>query len=151
MRWMRDESGMTLMEVAIATGLILIGLLALLQAFPIGIAAMEGGRQQSTAVFLAEQRLEQIKAWSLSTQLVPAQGFATVVGGGTCFTNAAGPCRVQAYDTIPGHSRYRIAVTTVADGATRTRVTVQVFYRPILADRVAAELPVTLRTVLTLR
>ena len=150
MRWMTDESGMTLIEVAVAMALIMIGLLALLQAFPTGIAAMEGGRQQSTALFLAEQRLEQIKAWSLS-QTVPAQGFATVVGGGTCFTNAAGPCRAQAYDTIPGYLRYRIAVATVADGAMRTRVTVQVFYRPILADRVAAELPVTLRTLLTQR
>jgi Tfp pilus assembly protein PilV len=151
MRWMTDESGMTLIEVAIAMALLMIGLLTLLQAFPTGIAAMEGGRQQSTAVFLAEQRLEQIKAWSLSTQTVPAQGFATVVGGGTCFTNAAGPCRPQAYDTIPGYLRYRIAVATAADGVTRTQVTVQVFYRPILADRVAAELPVTLRTLLTQR
>jgi Tfp pilus assembly protein PilV len=147
MRWIKNESGMTLAEILVAVSLITIGLVALLQAFPFSVQGMEGGRQQSTAVFLAEQRLEQIKAWSLST--AGGQGFATVAAGLGCFT--AGPCAAQAYNTIAGYPTYRINVATAADGATRTLVTVQVFYRPVMANAVGAERNVALRTLLTQR
>jgi len=158
-RWLRGESGLGVIEIVVAMAIIGIGLIAMLQALPMGVQGMEGGRQQSTALFLAEQRMEQIKAWALSTQVAPPvnQGFGTVAAGGTCFTWAgpnppAGPCQNQAYNSIANYPGYRVTVQTTADGATRTLVTVQVFYRPIISNGVSTtERSVILRTLLTQR
>ena len=93
-----NQQGMTLMEVLIALTVISVGLLALLALVPLSVYAMQEGKQRSTAMFLAEQRLEQLKAalwkaipavdclsssgttsgsWSFSSGTAPAPG-------GTC-------------------------------------------------------------------
>lgn len=53
----RDKSGLTLAEILVAVALLMIGLVAVMQAFPLGTQGMDTGRRQSTAVFLAEQKL----------------------------------------------------------------------------------------------
>ena len=86
----KEESGFTLVEILVAVFILMIGLVAVMQWFPLGTAGVETGRRQSTGVFLAEQKIEQIKAWALSTCTGPPgcavqQGFATVIKpGGTC-------------------------------------------------------------------
>jgi len=156
----RDQAGISLAEVLVAVFLIGVGLTALLSAAPVGVAGMETGRQQSTALFLAQDKLERVKAWALSNAAVPAQqGFATIAGGGSCFTAGVGPCAADAYGTIPGYGRYRRVVTATPDpatppppGHTRTVVTVQVFYQPVSDQGVSAtERQVTLSTMLALR
>jgi len=61
-----DERGMTLAEVLVALPIITIGLLALLSAIPLASYSTQEGSQTSTATFLANQRLEQVRnaQWS---------------------------------------------------------------------------------------
>ena len=119
----REESGFTLVEILVAIAILMVGLVAVMQLFPLGTAGVESGRRQSTGVFLAEQRIEQIKAWSLGT--VGTQGFATIVQGGAC-------CLNDAFGSIPGYPEYSRTVT-IANGPTATTrlVRVQVTYRRV--------------------
>lgn len=126
----RDQSGFTLVELLVAVAILMIGLVAVMQWFPLGTAGVETGRRQSTGVFLAEQKIEQIKAWALSTGA--GQGFPTVVAGGTCFTAANAPCANDAFNAIPGYSGYSRTVTVAAGPTATTRlVRVQVQYRRV--------------------
>ncbi len=125
---------MSLVEILVAAAIITIGLVAVIQGFPIGIHAMDVGRHQSTAVFLAEQKLEQIKAWSVSTDT--GQGFGTVRAGQRCFTSAnpRGPCQSDALNTIAGYPTYQRIVTITNPTATTAVVRVQVDYRQTIGQ-----------------
>ena len=154
----RNQAGMTLVEVLVAIVIIGIGLMALLAAVPAGIGGMETGRQQSTAIYLAQDKMERIKSWSLSTSPNPAQqGFGTILPAGTCFAAGQGACATENYGTIAGYPGYRRVVTALADPGTpappnhtRTRVTVQVFYTPRGDNVQTAERQVSMSTVLAL-
>jgi prepilin-type N-terminal cleavage/methylation domain-containing protein len=129
--WGRDRAGLTLVEVLVALGILTIGLTALLSAMPLGVGAIYSGRQSSTAVFLAVQRLEEIKAFAMS--LDPAQGFANL----TSRTFPAEP-----YTAITGYARYRRQVTIVDSppAPINTKVVqVTVFYRPSAEAGLAAQ------------
>lgn len=65
-RLLSNQRGMTLAEVLVALPIITIGLLALLSAIPLSTYATQDGSQTSTATFLANQRLEQVRnaQWS---------------------------------------------------------------------------------------
>ena len=67
-RRLSPECGMTLAEVLVAVAIIAIGLLALLSTIPLASYATQEGSQTSTATFLANQRLEQVRnaQWSLT-------------------------------------------------------------------------------------
>ena len=131
----RDEFGFTLVELLVAIAILMIGLVAVMQWFPLGTAGVETGRRQSNAVFLAEQKIEQIKAWALSTAVT--QGFATVAPGGTCF-NAGNPCANNALNTIPGYPEYSRTVIITNPTPTTTLVRVQVGYQRITQGGVFA-------------
>ncbi len=118
----RNDRGFTLAEVLVAAAFVTIAFGAIGMGFLQGTGSVEVGRQQTTAVYLAEQRLEQIKAWSLSTG--GGQGFSTVATGAGC-------CADEAYNTITSYSRYRRAVTVTANGANNKVVQVSVFYLPV--------------------
>ena len=143
----REEAGFTLVEILVAVAIIMIALVAVIQWFAIGTQGMDTGKKQSTAVFLGEQKLEQIKAWALSTGA--GQGFATVDPGGTC-RNVPNPCaddnpNFNSVNPIPGYPEYSRTViiaclnTTVVPAtvvappcpatSTARRVQVQVGYR----------------------
>ena len=149
---------MTLAEVLVAIVIIAIGLMALLAAVPAGIGSMQTGRQESTAIYLAQDKMERIKSWSLSASANPAQqGFGTILPAGTCFAAGQGACATEDYGTIAGYPGYRRVVTVLADPGTpappnhtRTRVTVQVFYTPIGDNVQTAERGVSVSTVLAL-
>ena len=156
--FLRNQAGMTAIEVLVATFLIGIGLVALLAAAPLGIGGMETGRQQSTAIYLAQDKMERIKAWSLSNSPAPVQqGFGTILPAGTCFAAGQGACATEAYGAIPVYPGYRRVVTATADPGTpappnhtRTLVTVQVFYTPIGDNAQTAERQVSMSTLLGL-
>ena len=63
---LRNDRGITLAEVLIAAAILSIGLAALLSVVPVASYAVQDGNQTSTATFLAQQRLEQVRnaAWT---------------------------------------------------------------------------------------
>ena len=146
----KDESGFTLTEILIAVAIIMIGLVAVMQSLPISTQGMDVGRRNSTGLFLAEQKIEQIKSWSLSA--TAPQGFATLAAGGTCFTDANGPCKNDAVNTIAGYPEYSRTVT-VAAGPTATTwlVRVQVSYPQLTARGVATGTHVDVATLIAQR
>lgn len=88
-RLVSNQRGMTLAEVLVALPIITIGLLALLSAIPLSTYATQEGRQTSTATFLANQRLEQVRnaPWTATCQ-VDATGL--VIPGAAVVTDKVG-------------------------------------------------------------
>lgn len=125
-------AGLTLLEVIFAIALLSVGLLAVAVAFPAGISGVEQGRQQTTAVFLAEQRLEEIKATDFSN--ITAANFPA-----------------EAFGTIATYPQFRrtVTITSSPGGVANTvRVDVSVFYRPVMSFGVlTAEREVRLSTL----
>jgi len=137
------EGGMTIVEILIAVAIIGVGLVALASAIPLGAYGIQEGSQLSTAVFLANQRLEQVRnaAW-------PARSPATCPDQlGLSPSSTAPPvgsCGVTFPDEIPvsaPHSGFtrtvRITDCGAAPGcagvadATLRQVAVTVSYRPM--------------------
>lgn len=142
-RWLKDEGGLTLAEVVVALGLLSIGLTALIGTFPVAFSAIQSGRQSSTAVFLALQRLEEIKAFALSPD--PAQGFTNVTPSN--FPD-------EAYTAIAGYPHYRrqVAILDSAPVPANTKVVqVTVFYRPTVWVGAVYETAVSVSTLIASR
>ena len=122
------QSGLGLAELLVAVFILSVGLVAVGAGFAAAIQGVETSRQETTATFLAEQRLEQIHATALGNSLVACMGFLSVTSA--CFPE-------QAYGTIATAPGYRSTVTVtdyiVGGAVVRKRVDVQVFYRPIVA------------------
>lgn len=137
---MTNERGMTLVEVLVAVAVITIGLTAVATGMQLGTAGIATGQQETTAVFLAEQRLEDIKAFALST--AAGQGFVNVIGANF---------PAEGYNTITSYGGYRRTVTITDPSATLKRVTVDVFYRPVAVASANAERQVTFSTTLRTR
>ena len=119
---LRGDRGFTLAEVLVATAFIAITAGAIGVGFMQGTGSVETGRQQTTAVYLAEQRLEQIKSWSLNSG--GGQGWASLATGAACCTN-------EDYNAIANYGNYRRTVTVTANGANNKVLQVSVFYRPV--------------------
>ncbi len=87
-RLILDQRGMTLAEILIAVVIIGVGLVALSSAIPLAAYGIQEGKQLSTATFLANQRLEQIRnaQWTACPQLdnlgVSASSTAAPQSGG---------------------------------------------------------------------
>ena len=137
-----DQQGVTLAEVLVATALLAIGMVAVLSAMSIGLGGVESSRRVSTALFLAEQRLEQVRAFAVSTSA--GQGF-------TNLSSANFPA--EGYNTIAGYTGFRRVVTFTPNAGGNpnlTIVTVQVFYRAPTAAG-TGETGTAVQTVVALR
>ena len=134
-------SGFTLIEVIVAAAVIALGLLGLVAGVLQGVGGLEAGHQQTTAVFLAEQRMEELKAGALNrfssvtTERYPSEGYGGVSNGG---------------QTIPGYRR-TVAITDTPSGLAAAKlVEIDVFYRPVVGFGVlASERSVRLSALLT--
>jgi prepilin-type N-terminal cleavage/methylation domain-containing protein len=123
-RSVKGQTGFTLIEVLITIVFVSVGIVAVLSSLSIGVSGVDRGRRSTTALFLSEQRMEEIKAYALSKN--PLQGWVNVVP-------ATFPA--EAYGTIAGYPEYRrtVTITTNPGGAAplTKQVEVWVFYRPI--------------------
>ena len=151
-RLVSNQRGMTLAEVLVALPIITIGLLALLSAIPLSTYAIQDGSQTSTATFLANQRLDQVRnaQWMATCPPTPADdglgvsasSTAAPTSGGTTTFADENPIVAAPYAAYTRQVRITesVASTTVC-GVTgaitgtyglRT-VTVTVTYRPLSA------------------
>lgn len=131
MRW-SDERGILLVEVVVAIVILGVGLAGVVAAFPYSLGWAEGGKQETTAIFLAEQRIEEMKS----------RPYAQITS--VNFPN-------EAYGAIPSAATYRrtVAITDTPGGFQQSKLlVVSVFYRPITGIGVLGqEAQVTVRTL----
>ena len=92
----QDTAGMTVAEVLLAVSIITLGLLALITAMPLSTSQIGEANLKTTATFLAQQRLEQIKNARWTT--VPS--VDSVGGGGSNGTAAVAQWPDEDYATI---------------------------------------------------
>jgi len=140
-----NERGITLAEILVAVAILGLGLAALMGVVPVASFGIQDGNQTSTATFLAQQRLEQVRAaaWNLTTDCVGLSADAVTPpapSGATCGGATATTFPDEA--TVPGFAQYARSVriadcgVTACGGVTHSAmrlVTVTVTYRPISA------------------
>ena len=137
----RDTRGFSLAETLMATAMLIVGVAVVLSALMYGVAGVEGSRGTSTAVFLAEQKLEQVRAFAVST--AAAQGFSNL-------NSAAFP----AETSITGYPNYRrtVTITPNAGGnADLQLINVTVFYKPIKSTGLSAETSMSVQSLVSRR
>jgi Tfp pilus assembly protein PilV len=122
----RNQQGFTLPETLFAVGMLAVAMVGVLAAIGHGTTSVDSARRATTALFLAEQRMEAVKAFAVDKTPGGGQGWESL-------TTAEFPA--EGYTTMPGYEGYRRTVT-VADvptgnGTNAKRVDVQVFYRPV--------------------
>ena len=133
---MRGARGFTLAEVLVATAILTIGLVAIATGFQYATSGVATGRGETTAVFLAEQRVEQLKALAMTNFT-----SATLNAGTTTeYCQPTGATNCQGTPTTGSYTR----TTTIADIVAGTgcpatplsckQVRVQVAYRPVTSS-----------------
>jgi type II secretory pathway pseudopilin PulG len=142
---LRNERGITVAEVLIAAAVLALGLAALMSVVPVASYGVQDGSQTSTATFLAQQRLEQIRnaTWDAASDCVGLSPNATSPPApspaGTC-----GAALVTYADeaTVSGFAQYGRTVRITDCGVTpcgavtssaMRLVTVTITYRPLSA------------------
>jgi type II secretory pathway pseudopilin PulG len=154
MRRLFNERGITVAEVLAAAAILGLGLAALMSIVPMASHAVQDGNQTSTATYLAQQRLEQVRnaTWTATTDCVGLSPAPTLepfaVPAGTCGggVNPTFPDEPM----LPGFTQYARSVRisdcgiganlaacgNVTSPAVRL-VTVTVTYRPTTAAGVS--------------
>lgn len=137
----RGEAGFTLAEILIAVAVISLGLVGVAAGFLYAVGGLEAGRQQTAATFLAEQRMEQLKAGALNNFLNVTTANYPNEAYGSISNNA---------NTQPNYRR-TVTIVDAPGGLADTKlVEVTVFYRPVVGFGVlAAERQVRLSALLT--
>jgi prepilin-type N-terminal cleavage/methylation domain-containing protein len=173
---MTSERGFTLVEVLLAAFVMTIGLVGLLSVVPVGTSATTDGYRLSTATFLANQKLEEVR--NMPWRSAPANdclGFSasataapTVPAGATCTLggttiNAGGALPWFANEaSITGFQGYQrnVRITNCGAGAgcsgvvdaTLRNVVVTVTYRTGSAVAVSSiDKPVAVTMLVTQR
>jgi type II secretory pathway pseudopilin PulG len=120
-----NDGGFTIMEVLAAIGVLVIAVLSLLTATTSGIATVDMARRSSTAVFLAEHRMEQIKAFAMSS--MAGQGWNGVTAA-SFPPDGYGTALPIVIDGVQ-YPDYRRTVTVTTPAPKTKAVSIQVFYR----------------------
>lgn len=139
----KGRAGFTLLEVLIAIVFVSVGIVAVLSSLSVGVSGIDRGRRTTTALFLSEQRMEEIKSFAVSKN--PLQGWTNVV---------AATFPAEGYGAIAGYPDYRrtVTITNNPGGAANTKqVEVWVFYRPISPTVNGGETSITTATLLVSR
>lgn len=166
----RDERGLTVAEILVALFVIGVGLVGLLTVVPLATYGVQEGNQLSTATFLADQKLEEIRSAVWGTVPPPVNdndclgvGPAVAPTSTTCTRTAPTACVSGATcvtftdePAVPGHPSYsrtaritNCALTPCAGitDANLRLVTVSVSYTPLTGAGVATA-PKTVKVTL---
>jgi len=145
-----DQAGMSLAEILIACVIVGVGLVGLLSAIPTAGYGIQEGRQLSTAAFLANQRIEQVRnaVWTqcpaVDTLGLSASAAVPPTRGGVTTFPDEGPMAAPYTDYT---RTVRITDAQAADPCVGgvggpnvglRQVVVTVSYRPSTATGVAA-------------
>jgi prepilin-type N-terminal cleavage/methylation domain-containing protein len=113
-RLLESTDGMTLPEVIAALSVITIGLLGLMAAMPLSTSQIAEANRKTTGVFLAQQRLEQVK----NSRWTSTPAVDTLGGGGSDGAAAVGQWPDEA--AVAGYPAFqrqvRIRDCSVAPG-----------------------------------
>ena len=164
MRAGSGQRGFTLVEVLVATVVIVVGLVAVATGFQYATAGVATGRGETVATFLAEQRIEQLKTVAISNYYGPwptgpsLQGGAAIATPTTttefCQSSNIGAtssnCQGSAITNATAYTRVtRIwdasATLNLGAGCTGTaplvckRIQVSVTYRPVTSQGDASQ------------
>jgi prepilin-type N-terminal cleavage/methylation domain-containing protein len=144
-----SQAGFTMVEFLAAVFVISLGLWAAGAGFATAIQGFETSRLETAATFLAEQRLEQVRATALGYSPIGCMGFANITTA--CFPAQGYATSATSVTNAPSY-RSTVTITDymVNGNITRKRVDVEVFYRPIVAPgALATERSVRLSTFIT--
>ena len=152
-RALRSDRGITLPEILVATAIISIGLVGLAIVIPLSSYGVHEGNALSTATFLAEQRLEEVRnaAWTTTPTANDCLGVGptaaptsstctrtqpTSCTGGTACTTYPDEASVASYANYSRNVRVTDcsatpSVCTNINSANLRLVRVTVSYRPI--------------------
>jgi len=143
-----DQRGMTVPEILAAVVVIMVALVALASAIPLSAYGIQEGSQLTTATFLANQRMEQVK-------LAPWTATPVADEIGVSASATAAPQKAGAITTFPDESpvaapytQFTRTVRIIDCGtgagcggvvhAGQRQVTVTVSYRPLTGQGQAA-------------
>lgn len=119
------DGGFTLGEIIASAAIITVALVGLLSSSAIGLSSVDNARRSSTALFLANRRIEAIKTFSMST--AGTQGFANVTTGNFPAENYN---TITINGTSYGSYRTTTAITNNPGGLANTKlVQVSAFYK----------------------
>jgi prepilin-type N-terminal cleavage/methylation domain-containing protein len=124
-RAIREQRGLTLIEVLIAAAILAVGLLALVSAFPIGYTDVTASGGQSKATAYAQQKLEELKNQPFTVgpfNNCPPSAPEVIAGDAAytrCWTIAQEP------GTNPPNRLARISVTVTWGGPRQQRVVLE--------------------------
>jgi prepilin-type N-terminal cleavage/methylation domain-containing protein len=80
---LRDRRGMTLLEVLVAVGVLVVGLVGVIAVAPMATGAVGEANLKTTATFLAQQRVEEMKnrRWTELVDALQGKGLNGMVAG----------------------------------------------------------------------
>jgi Tfp pilus assembly protein PilV len=140
---LRTDRGSSLAEVLVSSALLVVTIAAVFSSLAYGVNGVESSRESSTAVFLADQRLEQVRAFAVST--AATQGFVNLTSASFA---------TEAYGTIAGYANFQRSVTIITSAggnADLKLVQVTVAYTPASTKGYGAETTSTLTTLVSRR
>ena len=138
-RTLTGQRGFTLAEVLVAVVIIMVGLVAVASGFQYATSGVATGRGETVAIFLAEQRVEQLKTVAMTNYDPPYPGLSLATGTTTTEFCSGSTCQATAITGTTSYTR----VTTITDITTDAgrctgvtpllckRIRVTVTYRPV--------------------
>lgn len=107
----KNDAGLTLVEVMISLVVLLVAALGVAAAFPVGLVASRQGEDITRAAHLAQEKIEQLRAVGYGTLRGQLQDFggasypnqSITIGDGQAFTRST---RIACWTWSSGQNRY---------------------------------------------
>jgi prepilin-type N-terminal cleavage/methylation domain-containing protein len=141
-RTLTGQRGFTLAEVLVAVVIIMVGLVAVASGFQYATSGVATGRGETIAIFLAEQRIEQLKTVAMTNYDPPYPGLSLAAGTTTTEFCSGSTCQATAITGTTSYTRVTTITEITTDAGRCTGVTpllcrrirVTVTYRPVTSS-----------------
>ena len=134
----RDQRGVTVVELLVAVLLLGVALIGLAASFPYALIGLAAGGFQTTATLLAQERIDEAKnmGWSQLCTMVETDQPISVDVGGTV-TDFPGFTRTTAVEAVPPSGATPNCSGAAPTGVTAAVVRVTVTFDPIYQTTVS--------------